>query len=145
MIGGMGDGKEASGFGDGFTEGLGVSRDVVSSFRGTGFELREDDCFRGMTGDEAERETLPGRPLTMAPGVALTLRTPNAPPVKLPYDGSFAEPLAFDSLLCELSCAPVRPLGTLSPKPLGKGGISSSRGEAGRMGIEPSSEVSACI
>lgn len=79
-----------SGCGDGLTDGLDGSRDEVSNFKGAGLEPREDDCFRETTGDEAEREGLPGRALTTAPGVALTLRIPIALPVMVSYDASFA-------------------------------------------------------
>ena len=50
-----------SGLGDGLTDALVASRDVVSNFNGAGLGVREDDGFRVIAGEEAEREGLPGR------------------------------------------------------------------------------------
>lgn len=142
MIGGMGEGWEASGLGVLLDE-LETSRCVVSSFNAPGLGPRNDDGFRETTGDEADRVALPGRPFMRAPGVALMLLMPLALPVIASADGNPVWPLDFISIPFPCSCTAARPPGTLSPKPLAKGGISSSGGEAGRIGIEPGDEVRA--
>ena len=76
MIGGMGEGWEVSGFGVGLLDELETSRGAVSSFNAPGLGPRNDDGFREMTGDEADRVALPGRPFIRAPGVALILLMP---------------------------------------------------------------------
>ena len=130
--------------GVGLLDELETSRGAVSSFNAPGLGPRYDDGFREMTGDEADRVVLPGRAFKIAPGVALMLLMPWAFPVLASAVGSPAWPLDFVSFACTFSCTGARPPGTLSPKPLTRGGISSSGGEAGRIGIEPGDEVRAC-
>jgi hypothetical protein len=144
MIVGMGEGCECSRLGVGLADVFDASRDGLSSFRGAGFAPRKDGCFREMTGDDAEREVLPGRPFTRAPGVALTTFMPFGFPVIASPEVNDVWPLSFGSAACECSFTAARPPGTLSPNPLARGGMSSSRGVAGRRGIEPGDDVSAC-
>ena len=116
-----------SGLGDGLTDALVASRDVVSNFNGAGLGVREDDGFRVIAGEEAEREGLPGRAVTIAPGVALMLRTPIVfLIVALSADDTLIFPFKIGSMASACSRTASSPPGTLSPKPLGSGGTSSS-------------------
>ena len=123
-----------------------TSRDALSSFRGAGLALREEDIFREITGDDAEREGLPGRECATAPGVALILRNPLVLPSVPSLGVNIARPFGFrsaDLLPFECSCTISKPFP--ESKPLGRGGISSSGGEAGRIGIDPGDDVSSSI
>lgn len=134
-----------SGLGDGLTDALVASRDVVSNFNGAGLGVREDDGFRVIAGEEAEREGLPGRAVTIAPGVALMLRTPIVLLiVALSVDDILIFPFEIGSIACACSRTASSPPGKLRPNPLCSGGTSSSWG-AGRIGIEPGDEVRSSI
>ena len=104
-----------------------ASRDVVSNFNGAGLGVREDDGFRVMAGEEADRDGLPGRAVTAAPGVALMLRTPIVLfIVALSVDDILIFPFAIGSIARASSRTASRPPGKLRPSPLCSGGISSS-------------------
>jgi hypothetical protein len=110
--------------GDGLTDAL---EDAVSNFNGAGLGVREDDGFRVMAGEEAEREGLPGRAFTTAPGVALMLRTPIVLFIAAPsVDDILIFPFEIGSIACASSRTASSPPGKLKPSPLCSGGTSSS-------------------
>jgi hypothetical protein len=100
---------------------------VVSNFNGAGLGVREDDDFRVIAGEEADREGLPGRAVTTAPGVALMLRTPIVLfIVALSVDDILIFPLEMGSIARASSRTASSPPGKLRPSPLCSAGTSSS-------------------
>jgi hypothetical protein len=109
------------------TDALEASRDVLSNFSGAGLGMREDDGFRVIAGEEAEREGLPGRAVKTAPDVALMLRTPIVLfIVALSVDDILIFPFEIGSIARASSRTASSPPGKLRPSPLCSGGISSS-------------------
>jgi len=132
--------------GDGLIVALGIEGSPSPVFTGdsSGFGLlaREDGCFRGSNGEDAEREAVFGRASFAAPGVAVMLDrcsgdcTPSIDTVAISLDEANADPNGLSTWLPSLRLAP------RIPNPSERRGISSLDGEAERIGRFSGDETS---
>ena len=144
MLTGIGEACDSC-FGDGLIVALGIEETPSSVIRNdsSGFDLlpREEDCFRGNNGEDAEREAVFGRASFTAPGVAVTLDRCSGDCIAsidataTSLDESNADPNGLSTWSCvTYFLLPSLRLAPRIPKPSERRGISSLDGEAERIG-----------